>query len=358
MGFYKVRITTYSCPKCKHTIKKERGYGDVYGEKYGRCPNCGYIYNTGKKLYSDLSDKELEERKNRIKETYKILIPIFLISLIVTIITGWELVGVVAVLSGFLIVGSFFDDLSDKRKTLKNVSKRDKELYDLEVKQSENIQRSNNSCITRNSTEQYAPQSPSVMAEKPVVEKHSNSSPQLKFENTKKSDNQTFLAQDLAGVIAEKCLNELSEVMDICSKYSVSYDYKNLVISTFAYYYVIWLFNFENIIVRQSEIVEEVYKEKFSLFNRSRFDDEPFKDVLQNETTFAEKLIAVDKRVRKSYHENGHIFVDDGVSDEYILEFINDENDKDKIKIDIVIKIIRDWASKAKLAGKQIKIID
>jgi 3'-phosphoadenosine 5'-phosphosulfate sulfotransferase (PAPS reductase)/FAD synthetase len=105
-------------------------------------------------------------------------------------------------------------------------------------------------------------------------------------------------------------------------------------------------------------LVEEVYKEKFSLFNRSRFEDEPFKDVLQNETIFAEKLKTVDRRVRNSYHENNRTFVDDGISDEYILEFISDGNDKDKIKSDIVIKVLKDWASKANIAGKQIKIID
>ena len=167
---HKIRVTTYSCPKCGHTIKKEYNGGSLYGEKYGRCPKCGYIYSTGKKLYSDLSEKELEEQKNTSKEFYKILIPTFLISLIITIVTGWELVGLVAFLSGFLIVYGFFSNLSDKSKTLKNVSKSDKELYELEVKQSENIHHSNNSRISKSTTEQYTPQFADIMTEEPNIE--------------------------------------------------------------------------------------------------------------------------------------------------------------------------------------------
>ena len=139
----KIKVTTYTCPKCRHTLKQEYNGGSLYGEKYGRCPNCGYIYSTGKKLYSDLSEKELEEQKQISKDFYKFLIPTFLISLIITLVTGWELVGLVAFLSGFLLIYWFFSSLLDKTKTLKNVSKKDKELYDLEVKQSERIKNSN-----------------------------------------------------------------------------------------------------------------------------------------------------------------------------------------------------------------------
>lgn len=139
----RVRVTTYTCPKCRHTLKREYGGGSIYGEKYGRCSKCGYIYRTGKKLYSDLSEEELKEQKNIRKEFYKIFIPTFIISLIVLIITGWQLFGAGVFLSGALLIVWFIGDLKDKTKTLKNVSKKDRELYELEVEESERIRKAN-----------------------------------------------------------------------------------------------------------------------------------------------------------------------------------------------------------------------
>ena len=138
----RVRVTTYTCPKCRHTLKREYGGRSIYGAKYGRCYKCGYIYRTGKKLYSDLSEEELREQKNIRKEFLKILVPTFIISLIVLIITGWQLFGACVFISGALLIAWFISDLRDRTKTLENVSKKDRELYELEVAESEKIRKS------------------------------------------------------------------------------------------------------------------------------------------------------------------------------------------------------------------------
>ena len=123
-------------------------------------------------------------------------------------------------------------------------------------------------------------------------------------------------------------------------------------------FYTIWIFNFENIIAHQADKLEEIYKEKFSLFNRKQYENETFKDVIENEQLLAETMVRVDKRVRNSYHFNNHTFVDDGISDEFILEFAEGQETKELIKPEIVIKILKDWAAKATLAGKEIEITD
>ena len=74
---------------------------------------------------------------------------------------------------------------------------------------------------------------------------------------------------------------------------------------------------------------------------------------MENESDFFDQLKLVDRRVRESYHAHNKIFVDDGISDEYILEFLENAADKDAIKDEIVYKILKDWAFVAQEAGKQ-----
>ena len=105
--------------------------------------------------------------------------------------------------------------------------------------------------------------------------------------------------------------------------------------------------------MKQYDEIEEIYKKHFCNFNRKQFEDQPFKSVVENESDFFEQLKLVDRRVRESYHAHNKMFVDDGISDEYILEFLENAADKDAIKDEIVYKILKDWAFVAQEAGKQ-----
>ena len=146
--------------------------------------------------------------------------------------------------------------------------------------------------------------------------------------------------------------------MGICERHHVAYDEKKLIISTFCYFYTIWIFNYENITAGQADDVEEIYKNHFFNFNRKKYEDLPFKSVLENEEIFTTQLKRIDRRVRASYHAHNHTFVDDGLTDEYILEFVHNAEDKEKIKSEIVIKVLKDWAHVAHEAGKQSSITD
>lgn len=169
-------------------------------------------------------------------------------------------------------------------------------------------------------------------------------------------EKQSFSIEDVAGGMAEICIRELVEIMGICSKKNVSYNEKKLVVATFAYFYPIWVYNFESITVGQSIKLKEVYKEKFSLFNRKQYENEPFKIVIENEDLLAEQLVRAEQRVRNAYHADSNTFVDNGISDEFILEFVDNQEAKDKIKFEISVKILKDWASKASLTGKKVVV--
>ena len=136
---YKIKICTSSCPYCGATISKEYYGHSVWGPKFGRCPKCKNIFRTRKKLYSDIP---IEERKKDRKEFFQgitITIPLFLVSLIITIFTGWELVGL---LTFFAILGTMIFCISYFSKTKIVLSKysklkiRDPELYELEYNES------------------------------------------------------------------------------------------------------------------------------------------------------------------------------------------------------------------------------
>lgn len=167
---------------------------------------------------------------------------------------------------------------------------------------------------------------------------------------------QKFPVDAIANGLAEVCIKEIVDVMGICAKYQVPYNQKKLIISTFSYFYSVWIVNFGNITVKQGEEIEEIYRNRFSDYNRKQFEDKPYKEVLENEEFFRDQLKRVDRRVLSSYQSNSGTFVDDGISDEYILEFIDNQEDKEKIKMEIVVKVLKDWASVAQRAGKQSTI--
>ena len=132
---YKIRVCTSSCPYCGATISKEYYGPGVWGPKFGRCPNCKNIFRTGKKLYSDISQAERDKDRKEFIQAISITIPLFFISLIVTILTGWELVGL---LCFFFFMGTLICIIPhfQKRKIVLSkyayLKKSDPELYQLE----------------------------------------------------------------------------------------------------------------------------------------------------------------------------------------------------------------------------------
>ena len=468
---YKIKVCTSSCPYCGATISKEYYGPDVWGPKFGRCPSCKNVFRTGKKLYSDISQAERDKDRKEFIQAISITIPLFFISLLVTIFTGWELVGL---LSFFFFMGTLIFVVShfQKRKIVLSkyayLKKSDPELYQLEYnetvkllghqsieeieyniksaiehkilkylgclalsilaselvlmillgdsiegvtailllfavavpisflfyylfvlrKKSTNQSYSNDSIAkiynTTNSSTDKVPNFSTNRTAQNNVSQHGDSSCANKPTHICLSDandspkripggiysedisiqpqtstpppKSTFPTQVIADGLAELCIKELVEVIGICDKHHVTYDERKLIISTFCYFYVIWIFNFENITAGQARDVEKIYKNHFCNFNRKKFEDLPFKTVLENEEIFSEQLRRIDRRIRASYHSNNHTFIDDGLTDEYILEFIDCIDDKEKIKPEIVHKVLKEWAYVANKAGKQTSV--
>lgn len=164
----------------------------------------------------------------------------------------------------------------------------------------------------------------------------------------------TYDAETIARGLAELATKEYVDLIGLCGKNNVLYDERKLFISTFAYYYKVWMFNFTTITVGQAEKIEVVYKQKFNAFNRKMYEEDSYKAVLGNEEQLEEMLNIVDKSIRTSYHANNYTFVDDGLTDSFILSFITNLEDKGKIKESIVKKIFDVWAYTAKQAEKQM----
>ena len=156
--------------------------------------------------------------------------------------------------------------------------------------------------------------------------------------------------------LAQVCSKEYVSIIKLCSDKGVAYDISKLAILTYAYFYQIWIYNFENITARQADALEKEYIQRFSEFNRNVFGDEPFTKVIENEKIFVKQLKLIGHRISESYDREEKLFVDDGISDEFILGFIEKAEDKDKIKDEIVIKVLKDWALVASKAGEQCLI--
>lgn len=147
----KVRVTKYSCPNCHKKLGEQWGEnGSRFGPKFARCHHCGYIYRTGQILFSDLTKEEIESINATAIKMYAYLIPIFLVSLCIAIMTGFELVGLIAFMSAVLLIWFSISEFNERTKTMKCVNKRDKELYELEKAESELIKNRSNHAKTIN----------------------------------------------------------------------------------------------------------------------------------------------------------------------------------------------------------------
>ena len=71
-----------------------------------------------------------------------------------------------------------------------------------------------------------------------------------------------------------------------------------------------------------------------------------------------EKIKVIERKVLDSYHKNNRIFIDEGLSDEFILEFVCEESSKEVIKKDISFRICHVWSAIAKETGEKVSIVD
>ena len=139
MSYRKITVCTTRCPYCGKKISKEYGGREVWGPKYGRCPNCKGIFKTGMKLYSDISPEEREKDKKEVVHAIAFFIPAFVISVVVAVLTGWELVGLLAFFFFMGIILSVVPHFQRMRITLKKYRRlqhTDPELYQLEYEES------------------------------------------------------------------------------------------------------------------------------------------------------------------------------------------------------------------------------
>jgi hypothetical protein len=377
--------STSRCPNCGQIIRKQTNPVHKIGNPFERCRHCGNTYLN--------SYKEEWITKSPIKRFFfflpsyvwarAIVVPALLFSIFLVtlydridpriIIILWLISPIIWLIAGY----SMHKNANKENIEESLLRTSDPEYLNLLVKAGyriypvKNFTPSNNTQISHasNANTSTASDSASHICLSPTSEKnpspdamcnmaiqHTNQTATLPQDNTQTSEKEYYSTEDMAGAMAEICLKELADIMDICEKNNVPYNEKKLIVSTFTYFYAIWIFNFENITVGQEEELQEIYKKKFSLFNRYHYENEPFKEVIENEQMLVEQLERVYKRIRKSYQSNNHTFVDDGVSDEFILEFVESKELKEFIKPEIVIKVLKDWAAKAALAGKEFEI--
>lgn len=167
-----------------------------------------------------------------------------------------------------------------------------------------------------------------------------------------------FSVHSFANSLAKMASQELLNIMNLCSNNQIEIDERKLLVSTFAYFYGVWIFNYKNITTEQEKIVQEIYKKQFSEFNRTAFENDTYKQVVDNEYEFDKLLYYVIKRINESHEkfDGKQSFEYDKLSNEFISEFIVDEKDKERIKLDVRTKILRDWALVASKTGQVSEI--
>ena len=146
-------------------------------------------------------------------------------------------------------------------------------------------------------------------------------------------------ASELFAVVKMECVR----IEEIAKEAQTQVDRLKLVTATFAYFYVIWTFSFKGIRAYQCKDVETKFTGDFVTYIHTEFENAPYKAVLDCEATFKDMLKRVDCRVRNSYHNNNRTLVDDGLSTEFLMEFIEDTTVVVHIKENVSKRIIENW---------------
>ena len=157
------------------------------------------------------------------------------------------------------------------------------------------------------------------------------------------SDKTPFSAEKVAPDLFGEGITQWQAVEEICKSKQVVYDHAKLVISTFAYFYKVWEFSFKRLRAGQAMDLEDLFVDKFAQYNKEVFEGFPEQQIYDNAQRLKDMLKRVDSRIRESYHANNMTLVDDGLTDEYISEFISNVDSLPKVKDAIAEKLMLEW---------------
>lgn len=166
------------------------------------------------------------------------------------------------------------------------------------------------------------------------------------------SDKKPFSAKEIVCELFGQSVFEVQSVENILDEYQISHNKLKVAITTFAYFYIIWLFSFKDIRSGQASEIEELYRKNVLEHIKSTYESFPYKQILESEQKFDSMLKYVDRRTRKSYQNNNFTLLDDGISDEYIFEITTEKEVPEKIKSLITKKMMLDWVEVGEKAGK------
>lgn len=153
--------------------------------------------------------------------------------------------------------------------------------------------------------------------------------------------------------LLEMAIREIEYVEPLLKLNNINYEFENLIASTFAYYFSIWLAYIEkntqeNIYV---EIKNKMQNVSIGLITDSCISSNLSKDkyieIFNNnfESAIIESKTSID----------GETFYDKGITDKYLLSLINSQ-DIFTIKNQMQIRILQYWSQVASEAMKQTKI--
>lgn len=152
-----------------------------------------------------------------------------------------------------------------------------------------------------------------------------------------------FFAPQVAPELFAMAVKECAAIENICRSAAVDFDLNRLVLSSLAYFYQVWTIAFKNIRLGQSKELEKAYVDCFVSYNKETFANSSYSQVIENEKVFPELLERIFYRIRTAYEKNNFTFVDDGLSTEFICEFISNKTEAEKIREVIAEKLMIDW---------------
>lgn len=155
-----------------------------------------------------------------------------------------------------------------------------------------------------------------------------------KAQSQLQSQPKEFNAIDLAKELSEKCAKTVIQINRKCNEIGIDYNERQLAISTFAYFFAQWAYTSKSITFAQVEKVQELYKEQFSEFNKVEFQDDSFKDVMENEQMFDATLERFLQYAKIYFNNETNSFSNEMI-EKYILEFILSKADLDRLKDNI-----------------------
>ena len=157
------------------------------------------------------------------------------------------------------------------------------------------------------------------------------------------SDKMPFSAAEIAPKVMDAAEAEWHAIKEICNNAQVVFDNRKLGVATIVYFYAVWMAGFHGIRVGQASDLEDIFVSNFTEFNKIKFAEFPYSQVVENERDFGKKLKRVNYRVMESRERHNFTFVDDGLSAEFINEFVNDPQMAEKIRPQIASRIMDGW---------------